>query len=355
MINDYFETYFRGKGRYISSLVKLCIFEFGIIFILLNLVYNEEKIRRLIKLYINALVVLSFIGLLQFLVSYIFGFDIFLKPGLIEKGYAMISNDLLFGSQVTRVNSLGGEPKGFAMSLLVGIVFLFFSRIFKIDVVKYSLPLSFLFLIMLILTLSSGGISLLLILAFLVIIYEITRAILKFKARKYFVATMLCISFFVFFFSEKIYEVIESRIFNRGSQLLSEESEVAIQQFFTNNPLWLFFGSGVGNIHHLSFQYLPESILYYKSGHVFIARYGYSRLISEGGVVGFILFACIIILALYNLYAIKDRLSLFLKVCILFLTIFYIARANYVFTEYLFVLGLGLSYIRINTKKYQFG
>lgn len=346
MINSNYESYFRGEGRYISSLLKLIVFEFGIVIVTQNLVKNKERIGNLVKIYIYSLIILCFLGFIQFLIASFLGYDIFISSHLVEMGVKIVPHNLLFGDQTIRINSLGGEPKGFAMSLITGIIFLFFSRIYSFNIVKYPFQLAFFFFITLLLTLSTGGIALLIILGLLVSIYELTVMICKLKIKKYFLYLILCCLSFTILFSTQIWNILQSRVFDRSDQLLSEESEVAVQTFFKENPMWLTFGSGIGNIHHLSFQYLPESILYYKAGHVFNARYGYSRLISEGGFVGLFLFFVIFFIIYSKLNEVKSYQARYLKTCLFFLFLFFMLRSNYIFSEFLFVLGLSFAFLR---------
>ena len=51
----------------------------------------------------------------------------------------------------------------------------------------------------------------------------------------------------------------------------------------------------MGNIHNLSADFIPIKYLHYMKDNIFVAKSGYLTLISEYGIVGFILFMLIII------------------------------------------------------------
>ena len=114
-----------------------------------------------------------------------------------------------------------------------------------------------------------------------------------------------------------------------------------------DNPRWLVFGSGLGNIHNLSADYIPPDQLYYMQDRIIVAKSGYLRQFSELGVVGFVLFS------LAN-FAVYRRLGFCLKLnsqqidkqCIkairlilVVVTIMYLAR-GYAFVIYILFFSI---------------
>jgi hypothetical protein len=111
------------------------------------------------------------------------------------------------------------------------------------------------------------------------------------------------IGFLLFKYWDFISMIIERRVLERD--ITSEDYDAPIQIFLTRFPEYLFFGSGLGNIHNLAAPYIPFQYLHYMRNHIFVAKSGYLRLISELGVIGFALFMSMV----YSIYRKLGKVS----------------------------------------------
>jgi hypothetical protein len=144
-------------------------------------------------------------------------------------------------------------------------------------------------------------------------------------------------------FAGPLNDIINDRITERD--IVNEDFDVVVKTALTEQPQWLVFGSGLGNIHNIAYRYIDrfENIGSYMDDNIFVAKSGYLRILSECGFVGFILFfifnAQIIINAFlgYNnnklkIYAIFATLSIIAFVS-------YLAR-TYVTEFYLLIMAM---------------
>jgi len=344
--NAHYAGFFRNQGRFISALIRYVVFDFGILIIIYNSVVNHDQIIRTLRSYLYGLTVLVLLGIIQIMIFILSGIDIY--PLRMVEGVAQSAPIIgVYSEEFSsiRMYSLGGEPKGLGSSLCVGLSVLLFSWSYGMKIVKYHLGLIGFFFIGLVLTFSRSGYGM-----FLVLIIFLTLSFLL-KNRKIISKVFLRISLpvvgFLLCISPIIVEFVKTRFLVKNAGLFSEHVDVAIQEFFISQPLWLIFGSGTGNVHHLISPYLtgPLTIM---QGHVFVSRYGYSRLLSESGIIGFVIFTAIFAIIVYRLNRImNDRLSKMFKWVILSLVAFFMLRNNYVLSELMFLGALSLAYWHI--------
>jgi hypothetical protein len=337
--------YFREKGRFITSLLRIIVFNVGVFFILAGLIQNREKIFRLLQIYLKSLIILSVLGIIQLLIFILFQFDILPMTNQLEGiNSTAVVDYILTDVRFIRVNSLGGEPKGLAASLCVGITILLFALRFKLKLINRQIIWINIFLLVVILTLSSGGLGLLafLFLGYLSISVFTGLKRSKFSYLKLTYAIMLIIILFASY--QPLKKVVESRIFERSSELLSEDVDQAIQSFLYHNPRWLAFGVGNGNIHNFAYDYIDSKYLKrLMKNQIFVSRYGLFEILSESGLIGLLIFLIVISYYLFiiSVSRFHNREWRFFFSILFVLILFYFFRADYVVSELYFILSLG--------------
>lgn len=299
-INDYMQLggFFRSEGRFIAQIILMLI-TFSIVPLAYNYIKNIDDAIKYLKVYLYALILLVILGWIQFFTYKITGVDIF-PLGIDEYGNFRTG---IF-DKIFRMSSLGGEPKGFSMSLTIGFFIIHIFNNYGIRFFKYDIVLKYLFIYTAFATLSTSGMVLFAILLF---VYQFYIAI---KSKKYFKLNrknifysfiiVAIISFLLFRYWDFISMIIEQRIFERD--LVHEDYDKPIQIFLTNFPEYLFLGSGLGNIHNLAAPYISFESLHYMKNTIFLAKSGYLRTISELGLIGFSLFT-------YMIYSVYRKLG----------------------------------------------
>lgn len=349
--------FFREEGRYISTLIRIIFFQAGICFIVFSLVTTKEKIIQLLKSYLFGINTLVIIGALQFGFHFIFDIDLY-PYGIEEDGTpkSVIVNYISDNFDLVRVSALGGEPKGLAASIVVGLSILILSRKFKFDFFPNSGNWIIFYLFILVLTLSTGGYGLLAIFSLVVPIVDIFRLDLKFKPQPKHAIIFVALISVIASFWNTIQTIIDTRIIQRSERLLTEDVDQAIQDFMVSNPKWCIFGSGSGNIHNLAYSYIDDSyLLWLMEGEIFVSRYGLIRILSENGLVGFLLFSFFIgflLIRLSKRTMLKKGESRFWTYIVITATAYYFARSGYVEAELFFICGLALSFLKRKNHTY---
>lgn len=347
--NLLYDTFFRTNGRYITSLIKLVFFQLGIFIVLININFNELTIFKALRIFFNGIVIVAMLGLLQLVVYLIFKIDIFPYTYDIDGNPVTAYSNILSSTlNLPRLTSLAGEPKGFAALLSIGLLIIEISRKHFIGFIKRPITLKYLFIVLLFLTLSTGGYGLFLILYFSLFILRAIRKDYAFKIKYHNIIILLIVSVGVMIFWKPIANAINIRVIDRASQLSKEDVDEGIQNFLFENPEWAIFGSGSGNIHNLAYNYISSNylrkIMY---GQIFISRYGYMKFISENGIIGLLLFLLFIRTVINNMGNQNKQLSGFWYLAII-LSLFFLVRAGYVDREFYFIMGLAYSYKRLN-------
>lgn len=348
--NEYYSNYFRSEGRYLSILFKTIILDFGLMFLIFNLVENIEQINSLLKKYLQSLIILCYLGILQIATSVFLKIDMF--PNNISNIDFRASEISLYIENFlpfVRMSSLGGEPKNLAISLSVGVILLSFMLYKNVRIIKHQFLIIILFVLCIFLTLSTSGILLIGILGMIFIFLFLSNGIIlkkstwKFSLFKFTMSVLLIL--FIFISKDFFSQVIKTRIIERSSEIASEEVDKSILEYLIENPKWTIFGSGSGNIHNLVGPTIKnEAFGLHVFGNIFSSRYGYLKLISENGFIGFIIFTYLFMRIAYNKRNPQNDYGTFLKLSTFTALIFYFARADYVFLELLFISSLTLAH-----------
>ncbi len=350
-----YNSFFRTEGRYISYLFKFLFLNAGIFFIVYSLVKNKQDIISVLKTYILSMKILTVLGFLQFVIYYLTGFNI-TPIGVNGKGELRhaLSDLILSNIGVPRVCSIGGEPKGLAASLCIALTILITSKLYRIPLTKHINYWIWGMIFVLLLTLSTGGVILFVVMLVILVFIRILMGEIKIKF------TWKVFVFFIFFSIvgaisyNTITNIIDARIVQRSERLLNEDVDYAIQSFMIDQPKWTVFGTGSGNIHNFAYPYIEDKWLQKILKHeIFISRYGYIRFISENGFIGlllFIIFSFGIPFSLYLKRNIVDRSGAFIIISIV-VVIFFFIRSLYVEPEMYFLLAVSFAWYRESIKK----
>jgi len=354
----YIKSFFRGEGRWIFQIFMLFI---DITPAILPMLFFKkiEDIKTAAKVFIGSTIVLSIFGWLQVLVYYLYKINIFpiFREGLTGGDKQSVAIPM-FGRIIYRMHSLGGEPKDLAVTLAAAIILLI---IFRIIIPQRGRLKDFLigfFLLTLTMTLSTSGFYILvagLILASITLFFVVKQRI-KFFFRPICISLIILSLFFGFVlireglslgFFKKVFLVRTVKRFP------IEVFDAATLKFLFAHPLYGVFGVGMGNVHLYAVNYLWPTWEGYRA--VFIPNSGYLEIISEVGVVGFVLFLLSYLTpikwSLKRLRCLRDdnfkKTGLILTYFTLFVLIVYLMKANHINYAYLF-LGL-LYYFNIQT------
>jgi len=352
VVNAYHDGFFRNSGRYITALLKFIFIHSGIYVILINTTLSKDKIFKLLKLYVYSCLFMAIFGIFQFILFPVLLYDIlpmtslqtgnsrsaFVQPEVLHK-FHPISKELWGqGRGLIRACSIGGEPKNLGTSLVIAFVIsVFFRKEIFLNRTRNIISLLILALC-LIFTFSRSGYGL-----FFIFILVMLSFITFWKGKEIFkmnelkVIVIMCLCLFLLF-NTTLSNFVHHNFVLNFSDMLREHVDKYIQIFLLQNPQWILFGSGTGNIHHLVNSLLPYTD-FSKDG-IFVSRYGYMRLISENGIVGFGLFSLFIrqILARRSKIGYRSYLNeKFFAFCLI-IVIFFFFRV--IFAELMFVLAL---------------
>lgn len=343
--------FFRNEGRFITQIILKVFLQFGLFFIILNSIRTKRELYSLLKVWLFSWVVLALLGIVQFFIYQITRIDIF-PIGHVNIDFLRYGGEInILGIPWVRICSLGGEPKGLGATLAVGLAVLYSFTSNNISITKFDKFLIPVFLIAVLMTLSTGAIMMLGVVFITPVMLKILHLEFKIGALS---PKVILISIVLIFSTYKSFPYLQSiykaRIVERfESQGTIEDMDLTIISFIKANPKWLVFGSGWGNIHSLSNDYIPRRYKYYMKESVYIAKSGYLYLISEMGIVGVILFfvmvAKLVLKLLKNRKNKHESFALYtLGIVLLFL---YLLRANYVIYEFIIVLAIIAVYNRI--------
>lgn len=330
-------NYLQSEGRFITQIILL-ILNFSIVFIAFKYIKNKEDVYKYLKIILLSMIFLSILGWLQFIIYHLKGVDIFpigIRNGLAISGIEQTLN-------IFRISSLAHEPKGLSVFLTIGFFILYVLNKNNIRIFKYDFLIKLLFVLTIIATLSTSGMVLFCLLLVIISIWDIKHNLLNLRK----IIIYIVLSLFIVIFYDIIYEIVKIRILDRG--LSSEDFDAPIQIFLSKFPEYLFFGSGMGNIHNLAESFIPTQYLHYMKNQIFVAKSGYLRLISEYGLIGFLLFSTIIFYIQRRLKTTSSvDLDKSLREILILVFIAYLART---YAYELLIIIIAITNVSINLK-----
>lgn len=344
-VHNLHANFFRAEGRFIGQII-LFILSFSIIPIAFNYIKKIGDIYKYSKIFLLSLIFLTALGWIQWLIYKNTGQDIF--PLRLNSDGLDISGILHFGGETLfRMSSLGGEPKQFSISLIIGFFLIHISNRFNVSYFMYDVFIKYLFLFTAFATLSTSAYAIFIILLttyYLINIFIFHSNLLNLHKKKfiYAIITISLLTIYVIYNFNYIFEMFTMRVLDRN--IVGEDFDYVVQQFLLNNKIYLLFGTGLGNVHNYAYPYIYEEVAFYMTNAIFSAKSGYLKIISELGILGFFLFTA------YNIYVLRGLKFNFNnenKILFMFLLILIIAYFSRIsaFTVYLTFFAISNSYI----------
>ena len=275
--------FLKNEGRIISQSIFF-ILTINLALLPFLIVKSFKQIITSIKVLLNSTVVLGFFGLVQFIVVKFTGlnpFPIKGSDGISHSGYLM---DSMF-----RINSLAGEPKHMSIAMVIGITILLLCQLKKIRIIKFNSLLLLLLLFNLFFAFSTTGYVML---AASLLLIAIFNGLFNLKI----IFSILAVIFIL-----KI-NISDSEIESFDKQKNRAGFEVqdqSIIDYFSDEPIQIFFGKGLGNIHHYSVKYIPDDFPLFQTT-PYKANSGIIYMISDYGFVGILLLFWLVSSLIYS-------------------------------------------------------
>ncbi len=295
-----------GEMRAPTNRALLQIVYFLVILVIPLFVYPvhfkvERDCTKVVKVFLISLISLAVLGWIQLGIWYVTGFNPFpigLIPSFFGKFQTADAGFAMAGIDLHRMCSLGGEPKDLGQAFAIGLfvvqailacgvptkqerrlrwcwLFLFFSL-----VVTYSTSATFLWGI-------GTGLEVIVLLLKPGISSGFGRALRNAYMVALIGAAVLIVSLSYFAVSTRsVRQIATGRTIDRMGL---EDFDQAALGFLEQNPDWMIFGTGMGNVHLHANSFLSADAATYASGTVFRPKTGLLRMASEIGVVGIVL------------------------------------------------------------------
>ena len=288
----------RWKYKAIIVLIKLIILQIPF-FISLIILKKKFQWAIILKSYVYGVIFVCFLGILQFILFYIIGRDIF-PLGYNENGLGRSGEFIVLGKLILRICSIAGEPRDLALHVILAILIIsYFSLSFKKNVLNL---IKFLFILTLLLTFSTTGFTLLFIILLFKYIYKIFllrrlsfRNIFNYKT--YFF--IILITIFNNYIVEIFHFVFQA---DKIQNILTEDVDSLVNKFLLNNKNYILTGVGSGNIYLHTFNINDDPNLSYVQDNVIQARYGFRRIIGDQGIFMLFLFLLFLFNKIYIIY-----------------------------------------------------
>jgi hypothetical protein len=275
---------------------------------------NAELVTRAYRVLLGSVAVLSMLAIVQFVVFYATGVDLF-PIGILgpsgEMHAGMFDSASFMGGRVFRPCALGGEPKHLAYSIALALTVLLADAMWRGPLGLSSrrrMGLAALFVAALVLAFSTQGFAL--VVANVVIVVGVTlwtRPRGKFRMMKPFIAIAAILAAGAFI--PGLRDVVADRTVGRVSESGAiEDFNLAVWAWLREHPAKAILGVGLGNVHLYAAPFVPMEVRHYMLDGVFVAKSGLLRLISELGIVGCGLFLYALIGPLARLVR-RDRSS----------------------------------------------
>jgi hypothetical protein len=279
----------RGEYRWIMQLIFFLLNYFPVLFVAKHL-KTDQQFLKLLRFVFGSAVLLVGLGVLQYFVYQSTGVDLFplntFKPEYTETASFEAGKLKIF-----RVSSFGaGEPKNFAYTCVIIMTFLlsrsFFLPSFK---VKYTPVIFAATLFVFLMTFSTQGYVIFGFNMLLIILFDIVSNKKITRRSMLFLSGVVALA--VYASTLPIVRLIfDLRVTQRLETGGVEDYNETINLMLADNPHHVLLGTGLGNVHLFSADYIPPEFSFYMANTVFIAKSGYLRIISDLGLVGLFLF-----------------------------------------------------------------
>ena len=294
-----------GKGTDATAVSASRIFTQIFYFILLLGLYEfgknagrEITTINLLKSLIIIAVVVGFFAVFQVVVVTFTGVNLFPIIGSDDSLRSAYILDKSF-----RATSFAGEPKHLGMIMSIGLTMFFLARVLSIYMgkfFKFYIPL--VMIAALLLSLSATGIFLTIV-GILIIGIVFFSKIPKLKI----VVSILCI--IAFQLAANVDLEFLSSLDSQVSKNGLEVQDQSVSSALFDNPIFLFAGTGLGNIHLLAVNYLPPDFPLFKD-HGYKANSGFFFVVGDSGLIGMILLVLAVFCIFEVFLKLRGRLDL---------------------------------------------
>lgn len=309
------------RSGILRPLFQIIMFGLAItpLFFIPTILTNLEDIVHCGRVYLVSITILAFLGWVQLILWYGIGYNPF-PIGIVNAVLSgAISSQLREGVDwignfpIYRMNSFGGEPKGLAQAIAVGLLILQsgVAHLPSLRIRRGRLIGLWLFLILsLVFTWSTSGIFLWLIgtlsIAILGLIGIYKRENRTYVLGGFFISIVIGATVLVTpvytgstGYVGGVSSLITKRFVDRNP---IEDWDGVVLNFLRHEPEYVFVGVGLGNVHLFADKYIPPIARYYMEGNIFVAKSGYLKIISELGIIGFILFLIVVSNVFFQVY-----------------------------------------------------
>lgn len=279
------------------------------VFYISHIATRKEDILAAIKIFLISTCISAIVGVIQLAIFSASNINI-LPMG---NGLGDVRQSAVAESGLLRITSYSGEPKHFALCLIIAFGLLFICSLLNFRLIKYALGLMILVAVSVVLTSSSQGLILLgiLLVVIPIICYRLQKTLTK---RLFFITVGVYIVSAIAISQPAINQLLTSRTITRLQEKEGDEAKFggvedfdqAILGYLSENPETLILGLGIGNIHLYAYSYIPSIFQYYMTDNVFYSKKGFLRQLTEVGFIGFGLF---LYLFIYPLSLIMKKLK----------------------------------------------
>ena len=273
--------FFKNEGRIFFQIIFFLI-TINLILWPSYIFKNTNQVFYTFRIIILSVLTLSVFGLIQLVSLYTTGYD----PFPIHRVHGLdYTGGMIFAhgfDSIQRLNSLAGEPKHFAIALIIGFLILMLHRLNNIQIVRHELSVMGIFFVCLTATYSTTGyiwfgVTIVSIIAF----YR-----QKFTGASLFLILLAALSLYIINSgtSGGNYSYIEKTINKTGLETQDE----AVLGYFKDNSMGAITGLGLGNIHHYAVRYLPPAFPIFRDT-PFKGNSGFFLLLGDVGLIGIFL------------------------------------------------------------------
>jgi hypothetical protein len=295
-------AFFRNGWGRVAAQAAVLILGFALVFIIVARADTVDRIQ-LVLAYIYACITLAVLGYLQISVYLLTGADIF-PIGFFTNLPAELQRSGLMGSPIgslLRMSSLGGEPKGLAVSLLLGLAALvaFWNMLPRAHTWKLNV-VALLFLAMILTGSTSGFFGLVIFFAIFALFSRRLKPLsptwLTFSA-----VTMTLVGFAIYLYlgshhswdgaefttDDTIYNIFIQRTIGRFS--LDDTDIIIMSSLYDSYREWLM-GRGMGLVHIGTAAYVPDYYILqgYYTNQIVNPKSGITSYGGAGGIIGLI-------------------------------------------------------------------
>ncbi len=313
LLPDYADQFplVRGRLRWVFQIFYF-LMAFAPVYFVPMVLKNQKDIYKFISIFVISVLIQCILALTQYFLYSATGFDLF-PIGLFNATEENAVRTALFGYEGNtffRICALAGEPKHLAYITLDALLFVYAYILIKGRTIKTAILFSLLGIVI-ILTYSTQGIILL---ALDLLLFPVIYAI--YTRKKLVQSFILFLSVFILAILIWNYSDAGSLLKYRTVDRLSdsgvgetgiEDFDLIILSYFEDNPLRALIGTGLGNIHFFTVDYIPQELMYYAYGNVYASKKGVIKIISETGIFSLFLFIAMFHSVIFNISHLKIK------------------------------------------------